>query len=88
MNWHKRYIGALNIYFKAMKQISSLVNCSETSSKRKVMALKMLLISLEEDLVQAEREVISMQFNMTEDDIQEAMEKFQAGSVKVILFLN
>lgn len=81
-------MGALNIYFKAIKQISSLVNCSETSSKSKVMRLKMLLISLEEDLVDVEREVISQQFSHTEDDVQEAFEKVQAGSVQCNLFLN
>lgn len=81
-------MGALNIYFKAVKQISSLVNCSETSSKSKVMALKMLLIGMEEQLCLVEEVVISQQFSHTEEDVQEAMEKFQAGSVKCNLFLN
>jgi hypothetical protein len=81
-------MNALNVYFKVFKKLHSLVHCSETSDKSKLIAIKMMLISMEEDLLEVEREVISMQFNMTEDDVLEAFEKVQAGNVKCNLFLN
>lgn len=86
--WYLRLIAPLNIYFKLFKQIISLVNCTETSDKSKISALKMLLISAEDEINSAEMEVIAQQFNHTEDDVQEAFEKVQAGSVSCNLFLN
>ncbi len=86
--WYMRLMAPLNIYFKVFKTIVSLVNCSETSDKSKIVALKMLLISAEEEITEAETEVINQQFNMTEDDVYEAFEKVQVGPVMCNIFLN
>lgn len=47
-----------------------------------------MLTTMEEDLIEAEREVLTQQFPMSEDDVMEAQDKFQAGSVNCNVFLN
>lgn len=85
--WYFRLIKPLNTYFAAFKRISSIIS-SDTTDRTKVMSLRLLLVNLENDLNDCEKEVISVQFNHTEDDIQEAFEKVQAGGVQCNLFLN
>lgn len=86
--WYIRLIAPLNIYFKFYKRLCTLVNCKETSDKTKLMSIKMMLTTMEEDLIEAEREVLTQQFPMSEDDVMEAQDKFQAGSVNCNVFLN
>ena len=87
-NWHRRLFTALKIYLKVTTQISSVVRCKKTVDKTKIIAIKMILIGAEDELLSAEREILSEQFNSTEDDVQAAYEQCYAGSVKCQLFLN
>lgn len=87
-NFYFRLLAPLRIYFRVFKQIISIVHCKETSDKSKVCALRMLLISAEDEINSSEMEVIGQQFNHTEEDVLEAFEKVQAGPVKCHLYLN
>ena len=86
--WYFRFVKYVNLHHKAIKKVVSIIRCKESTDKTKVMMIKMLLVSLEEELSEADRDLLSIEFNYMEDETLQVQDKFQAGSVSCRLFLN
>ncbi len=86
--WHEKFMKTIDVYYRAMKQISTIVGSRKTSEKSKIAVLRMFLITIEEEMLQVERDMLEQQFTFLDEELSESQEKFHAGPVKCILFLN
>ena len=86
--WYQKFMATIDIYYRAVKRISTIVGSRKISDKTKIAELRMFLIHIEEDMLQLERGILDQQFSFLEEELNESQEKFNAGPVRCILFLN
>ena len=86
--WYFKLTKTLDVYFRFVKKISTIIHCKSTSDKTKMAALRMLLITSEEELIQVERDILTEQLCLLEEEVLECQMKVQAGPIKCVLFLN
>lgn len=73
-----------------LSRIRSLVNSpkDEVCDKNKVLAIRMMLTTYEEEIEEVEMQVLQEEFNYTEQEILLCQQKVTALSSRFTLFLN
>lgn len=87
-DWHTKLMKTIDVYYRSMKRITTIVGSRKTSDESKICALRLLLVNIEEYMLQVERDMLEQQFTFLDEELNESQEKFHAGPVKCILFLN
>ena len=68
--------------------MSSIIQCHYTEDSEKLIQLKFLVVSMQEEIESAEMKVIQSNFLITADDHEEVVEKVTIGPVKCHFYLN
>jgi hypothetical protein len=86
--WHQKFMTTIDVYYRVLKRISTIVGSRKISDKSKIAELRMFLIKIEDDLLTCERDILEQQFTFLDEELHESQEKYQAGPIKCVLFLN
>lgn len=87
-DFYKPLHEALNVYFKVLKRITSIIQCPYTDDQEKLIQLKFLVVSMQEEIESTEMKVIQSNFLITSDDHEEVVEKVSIGPVRCHFYLN
>lgn len=87
-DFYKTLHEAINIYFKVLKRMISIIQCPYTQDRDKLIQLKFLVVSMQDEIESAEAKVIQSNFLITADDHEEVVEKVTIGPVKCNFYLN
>ncbi|MBN9294989.1 MAG: hypothetical protein J0G96_13510 [Flavobacteriia bacterium] len=85
-----KFIRLIQFQFKLIARIRSVLNASkeEVCDKNKILAIKMMLTALDDELLEVETTVLQEEFNFTKAEVMECQQKFTALSERFTLFLN